>query len=392
MNPGAFMASGIALDSSHMSGVTHEDVQSMVTQQIQQLLATLLNAQPSSPTTMSASSASAHSMNHSGKTSSWIFDSGASHHMTHDSSILVERSTSFTPSSIQTTDGSSMELWHSRLGHVSGSRLKYTVSNGLLGDILYCDVSNCKGCKLRKFNALPFRKSTSVSCVPLDLIHSDVSGPSPVRIRDSSPEIVVPDEVFSSPLPFPSDTPSLPESIADPDDARPSPSQVAPRILLLIYVNDIITGDDSYGISKLKDHLYDKFEMKDLGLLRYFPCIEVAYSPKGYLLSQTKYANDILSRAKLTEVKVVDTPLEFNVKLCPMMVLLCMILPCIARSLDPWYILPSPDLILLMQSMWLVNLFRLLAQFISQLLFVSCGILMAHCPKVCSSLLLRILL
>ncbi|KAK3010459.1 hypothetical protein RJ639_010668 [Escallonia herrerae] len=125
------------------------------------------------------------------------------------------------------------------------------------------------------------------------------------------------DEVMSSPLPFPSDTPSLPESNADPDDALPSPSQVAPRILLLIYVDDIIiTGDDSYGISKLKDHLYDKFEMKDLGLLRYFLGIEVAYSPKGYLLSQTKYANDILSRAKLTEVKVVDTPLELNVKLC----------------------------------------------------------------------------
>ncbi|KAK3013839.1 hypothetical protein RJ639_009485 [Escallonia herrerae] len=123
---------------------------------------------------------------------------------------------------------------------------------------------------------------------------------------------------MSSPLPFSSDSHSVPESNADPDDALPSPSQVAPRILLLVYVDDIIiTGDDSYGISKLKDHLYDKFEMKDLGLLRYFLCIEVAYSPKGYLLSQTKYANDILSRAKLTEEKVVDTPLELNVKLCP---------------------------------------------------------------------------
>ncbi|KAK2966536.1 hypothetical protein RJ640_002839 [Escallonia rubra] len=262
MNTGAFMTSVIAPDSSHTSGVTHEDVQSMVTQQIQQLLGTSLNAQPSTSTAMSASPASAHSMNHSGKTSSWIFDSGASHHMTHDSSILVERSTSFIPSSIQTADGSSMEdrhtgrqigtgrrdgglyflqnlfvspgiaensalsafqlnkhsspfqLWHCRLGHVSGSRLKYMVSN------------------------------------------------------DSSPEIFVPDEVMSSPLPFPSDTPSLPESNADPDDARPSPSQVAPRLkqgyklqqnLSLFRSQGVQRGETGKGILKMEGRGYSDF-------------------------------------------------------------------------------------------------------------------------------------
>ncbi|GFS46627.1 hypothetical protein Acr_00g0103390 [Actinidia rufa] len=54
--------------------------------------------------------------------------------------------------------------------------------------------------------------------------------------------------------------------------------------------------------------------MKDLGLLQYFLGIEITSSPKGYLLSQTKYITDILHRANLTDGKTVDTPLELHVK------------------------------------------------------------------------------
>ncbi|XP_031276499.1 uncharacterized protein LOC116134961 [Pistacia vera] len=54
--------------------------------------------------------------------------------------------------------------------------------------------------------------------------------------------------------------------------------------------------------------------MKDLGSLRYFLGIEVAYSLRGYLLSQSKYVADILERARLTNNKTVDTPIEVNAK------------------------------------------------------------------------------
>jgi hypothetical protein len=76
----------------------------------------------------------------------------------------------------------------------------------------------------------------------------------------------------------------------------------------------IIIGDDIDGISILKTKLAKQFEMKDLGYLRYFVSIEVAYSPRDYLLSQSKYVIDILKRAKFTDNKIVDTPIEVNAK------------------------------------------------------------------------------
>ena len=81
---------------------------------------------------------------------------------------------------------SSFYLWHSRLGHVSASRLKYLASTGALGKLQTCYISDCCGCKLAKLPALPFSKSVSVSYAPFDLVHSDVWGPSPVLTKGGS--------------------------------------------------------------------------------------------------------------------------------------------------------------------------------------------------------------
>lgn len=52
----------------------------------------------------------------------------------------------------------------------------------------------------------------------------------------------------------------------------------------------ISTGYDDDAIVVIKSNLTLQFEMKDLGSICYFLSIEVAYSPKSYLLSQLKYA------------------------------------------------------------------------------------------------------
>ena len=55
--------------------------------------------------------------------------------------------------------------------------------------------------------------------------------------------------------------------------------------------------------------------MKDLGPLNYFLGLEVSSSTYGYYLTQAKYTSDLVSRACITDSKIVDTPIEYNCRL-----------------------------------------------------------------------------
>ncbi|TYK00711.1 putative mitochondrial protein [Cucumis melo var. makuwa] len=71
------------------------------------------------------------------------------------------------------------------------------------------------------------------------------------------------------------------------------------------------------AISDLQHYLGQHFEMKDLGSLNYFLGLEVSRRSDGYLLSQAKYASDLLARSGITDSNTASTPLDPNVHLTP---------------------------------------------------------------------------
>ena len=82
---------------------------------------------------------------------------------------------------------------------------------------------------------------------------------------------------------------------------------------LLIYVDDmIITGDDKDEIKTLKSKLFQEFEMKDLGGLKYFLGIKVLQFHRGNFISQRKYVLDLLAETGMLDCKPIDTPLMVN--------------------------------------------------------------------------------
>jgi len=87
-------------------------------------------------------------------------------------------------------------------------------------------------------------------------------------------------------------------------------------MLVLVYVDDLlVTGNDLDEIQNVKVVLHQKFKLKDLGELRYFPGIEFARSKEGILMSQRKYALEMISDMGLAGSKPKDTRMEQNIKL-----------------------------------------------------------------------------
>ena len=65
----------------------------------------------------------------------------------------------------------------------------------------------------------------------------------------------------------------------------------------------------------MKQRLENEFEIKELGKLKYFLGIEVAYSTQGIFISQQKYVIDLLAETGKIGCKPVFTPMDPNHKL-----------------------------------------------------------------------------
>ena len=87
-------------------------------------------------------------------------------------------------------------------------------------------------------------------------------------------------------------------------------------VFVLIYVDDIIVASSTQRATEaLLQNLKEAFALKDLGDLHYFLGIEVSKVRDGILLTQEKYASDILRRVGMTDCKPVAAPLSVSEKL-----------------------------------------------------------------------------
>ncbi|GJZ76996.1 ribonuclease H-like domain-containing protein [Tanacetum coccineum] len=87
-------------------------------------------------------------------------------------------------------------------------------------------------------------------------------------------------------------------------------------LALLLYVNDIIiTGNSLDNIEEFKNFLKSKFQIKDLGKLKYFLGIEVIETDQGLCLNQRKYCLDLLSEFGLQACKPSTIHLEQNLSI-----------------------------------------------------------------------------
>jgi hypothetical protein len=87
------------------------------------------------------------------------------------------------------------------------------------------------------------------------------------------------------------------------------------KIYVIVYVDGIIVASSSLATIALLKNLEKDFALKDLGELHYFLGIEVAKINDGILLTQNKYAMDLLNKTGMLSCKPISTPLSTTEKL-----------------------------------------------------------------------------
>ncbi|KAL0454776.1 UNVERIFIED_CONTAM: Retrovirus-related Pol polyprotein from transposon RE2 [Sesamum latifolium] len=86
-------------------------------------------------------------------------------------------------------------------------------------------------------------------------------------------------------------------------------------LTLLVYVDDIlITGPSEELISDVKQCIHELFNIKDLGVAKYFLGIEITCSLHRMFLTQAKYTKDILANVGMEQAKAATTPLPTGIK------------------------------------------------------------------------------
>jgi hypothetical protein len=85
-------------------------------------------------------------------------------------------------------------------------------------------------------------------------------------------------------------------------------------LIVCLYVDDLILTGDLF-IDDFKNAIKTKFEITDLGLMKYFLGIEVDQSDDGIFIFQTNYANEVIKRFRMLNCKPTTTPIATSIKL-----------------------------------------------------------------------------
>jgi len=70
--------------------------------------------------------------------------------------------------------------------------------------------------------------------------------------------------------------------------------------------------NDTAKIFQLKENLFNHFQTKDFGSIKYVLGIEVVEAKEGVTISQRKHALDILKETCMIDCKLVDCPMDPN--------------------------------------------------------------------------------
>jgi hypothetical protein len=77
----------------------------------------------------------------------------------------------------------SLKLWHCRLGHISRRRIERLVKNEILPSLEFSDLEQCRECIKGKYTK-NIKKDAKRSIGILQIIHTDICGPFPVKSVD----------------------------------------------------------------------------------------------------------------------------------------------------------------------------------------------------------------
>jgi hypothetical protein len=77
-------------------------------------------------------------------------------------------------------DDASSKLWHCRLGHILRGRIERLVKESILPHLEFSDLEQCIDCIKGKY-VKKIKKNTKRSVGTLEIIHTDICGPFPMK-------------------------------------------------------------------------------------------------------------------------------------------------------------------------------------------------------------------